>query len=521
MRQQTDIKAGIFYCTLIVVVTLGLLLMQSDGFYLDPGVGWHLKTGEIVSSTGLVPRTDPFLYTAEPRGWVSDQWLADVLLYKLNYHLGWILTYKAVACVYLFLYFLVFHAVVANHLKSSTLATIGAIIAAKCGQIHFIFRPVFLSFICFVISYSLLLALYRSQTKRRWALNLFFQPLLFALWANLHPGFSLALALQMLFMAILGLEKIYSTRRLPIGFIALGASLVFLSGLATLVNPYGIELHKSILELGSSKYFMNLHNEWKSPVFGTIEFSFVAWPLVIVLVGHFLKLFSKSRIEFFPLISSLVFAGLTFDAVRILPFYGILVAIPLGESIREITLFSQKWFGRLDFHLIERTFGNLLKIFSHRQSFASYAFGILLAFALVSQEGQIRQYFSKPSLEGPPPRRYPYQPIEWLVDKAESVNSKLVVFAHPDFGGFIAWYGKDYVKPIIDDRNTLLGEEFVKDFYDSFYVFETGNWKKFIESSGADYFLCLKSSEVVKLIEADNLYPVVYSDDKFVIFKLK
>jgi len=34
---------------------------------------------------------------------------------------------------------------------------------------------------------------------------------------------------------------------------------------ATFINPYGYDLHSSILSLGRSDYFMNYHNEWLSP----------------------------------------------------------------------------------------------------------------------------------------------------------------------------------------------------------------------------------------------------------------
>ncbi len=66
----------------IVISSFFLLLgQQLIGFANDPGVGWHLADGAQIAATGQIPRTDSFL--SEPRAWISDQWLSDLLLYHM------------------------------------------------------------------------------------------------------------------------------------------------------------------------------------------------------------------------------------------------------------------------------------------------------------------------------------------------------------------------------------------------------------------------------------------------------
>ncbi len=57
-----------------------LLAMELVGFANDPGVGWHLATGDYILKNFSIPFIDPFLGGQEGRAWICDQWLADLIL---------------------------------------------------------------------------------------------------------------------------------------------------------------------------------------------------------------------------------------------------------------------------------------------------------------------------------------------------------------------------------------------------------------------------------------------------------
>ena len=48
---------------------------------------WHLKMGEIILSSGSIPRTDIFSYTAAGKTFIVQNWLSEILLF-LIYKLG-------------------------------------------------------------------------------------------------------------------------------------------------------------------------------------------------------------------------------------------------------------------------------------------------------------------------------------------------------------------------------------------------------------------------------------------------
>ncbi|MEO6575951.1 MAG: hypothetical protein ABIP89_19010, partial [Polyangiaceae bacterium] len=81
-----------------------IVFEQSVGFASDPGVGWHLKTGQWILEHKAVPLIDPFL-GGPTRAWVCDQWLSDALLFLLYRAGSYSLIYLVLSGVYFFTYF--------------------------------------------------------------------------------------------------------------------------------------------------------------------------------------------------------------------------------------------------------------------------------------------------------------------------------------------------------------------------------------------------------------------------------
>ena len=47
----------------------------------DPDMWWHLKSGEIISTTHTIPTTDIFSYTTNHHASVPHEWLSQVFIY--------------------------------------------------------------------------------------------------------------------------------------------------------------------------------------------------------------------------------------------------------------------------------------------------------------------------------------------------------------------------------------------------------------------------------------------------------
>ena len=54
---------------------VAFLLIIPFARHVDPDFWWHLRTGELIVTSGL-PSTDPFSWTAGGTAWVMHEWLS-------------------------------------------------------------------------------------------------------------------------------------------------------------------------------------------------------------------------------------------------------------------------------------------------------------------------------------------------------------------------------------------------------------------------------------------------------------
>ena len=71
---------GIFVCLLS-----GLTLLRPA---LDPDLGWHLRTGELILASGKIPTADPYSFTVAGAPWVEHEWLWQVAAAWIRAELG-------------------------------------------------------------------------------------------------------------------------------------------------------------------------------------------------------------------------------------------------------------------------------------------------------------------------------------------------------------------------------------------------------------------------------------------------
>ncbi len=69
-----------------IVLFLGLFLMTLRPI-ADPDFWWHLRTGQLIVQTHVIPHTDPFSFTKAGGPWITHEWLSELLMYAL-YQIG-------------------------------------------------------------------------------------------------------------------------------------------------------------------------------------------------------------------------------------------------------------------------------------------------------------------------------------------------------------------------------------------------------------------------------------------------
>ena len=127
---------------LIFLALLGILLCAPLSVKLlnDGGIGWHIRTGQIIAETHAIPRVDSFSSTMSGRPWFAWEWLYDVGVGQLERIAGlngvvW-LTAVTIAVVFSWTFrFLV-------RRGASLLLALGlSLLAVSASMIHFLARP--------------------------------------------------------------------------------------------------------------------------------------------------------------------------------------------------------------------------------------------------------------------------------------------------------------------------------------------------------------------------------------------
>jgi len=198
---------------------------------LDPDFGWHLKAGDYYRQHGI-PSRDIFTYTARNFPWINHEWGNDLLV-SLVYTIG---GYGLLSGLYAAIWTAVFY------LRARTVSLL-FLAAGISAMLPFAgIRPVAWTVLLFTILLNLL---DRPKKPPLWLI-----PLMFGLWANLHGGFIIGLAV-ILYYFVHYRQSYYSK--------LLGLSIV-----ATFVNPYGPRLY---VEIGRTLFDSHLHNqiaEWNT-----------------------------------------------------------------------------------------------------------------------------------------------------------------------------------------------------------------------------------------------------------------
>ncbi|MBX7145390.1 MAG: hypothetical protein K1X79_13140 [Oligoflexia bacterium] len=508
----------------LLIGLAALLLNQLNHFADDPGLGWHLKTGQWIWQHGAVPALDPFLADLKPRPWVADQWLGSLCLWAMYSWGGWPLLYASVVVLYVGTYFVLLYRGLSAALLAYIPATLAALIAFKVGEIHLIARPVVFGFFFFAAVYSLMLNaaqhLSGARTSPRFNLGdlCVVLPVIFAFWANIHPSF--ILGLLYLYLVLLGLwldRALLGRQSLQLVSASVwkqGLLLAVLCGLATLINPYGIRLHQSILSLAGSEFFMRYHQEWLSPDFKSLEGVLTEVVLVIVVASMFLSRRLRETCGLVDLLPFFAFLHLGLGALRVLPFFAIaasglvvkaLSALPFGEWVERSQLFTSLT------HRLRR-----FEFFELRSPRGIAAFSVLAVLLLGDSllNGRLL-VFEGPY--GPSQNAFPYAAMEALAD-LHAESEVVPIVAPSNWGGFISLAGWPRLRAVIDDRNALLGEQFYKDFDDQLQVGK--DWKSYTAGLGARYLLWPTASALVYSIKQTHALFVVHEDPVATVFDL-
>jgi hypothetical protein len=443
-----------------------VFVLAGNHLLIDPDTMWQITVGQWIVDHGMVPQTDAYSFTMRGQPWISTQWLAQVAYAAVFSLAGWsgpvVLASACIAAT-----FALFTRFLAKHLsESATLVFVAAALALTVPHLlarpHVLALPVMMAWVG-----GLVQAADRRGTPPFWLLPLM------ALWANLHGGFVLGLALMVPITADAVLNADAPQRKsLALRWAAFAVAAIA----ASCVTPYGwnsLLASRKILALGEA---LPLIMEWRAADFSSVG------PLeVCLLLGFGLALYRGVSLPPLRIVLLLGMLHMGLSQVRSLETFALLVPLFLAGPLA-------KQIGAADDHAKP----------------AGAPRGLLFAgLAVVLLAGTVA-YASVVRFE-PHTRGSPVAAVAEL----KKLNFSRV-FNDYDFGGYLIANG---VAPFIDGRTELYGEKFFVAHNSASGLMNPENLFRLLDEYKIEATLMRTQSAATRLLDHIDGWQKVYMDE--------
>jgi len=445
---------------------------------------WHLKVGEWILHNHSFPHTGIFSATAANRPWTAYSWAYEVML-SLSYRwfdivgmgvFGTVLTVLVAVSVY------------RMTRRLSRRFWVGCLIATVACSV-FLFtmcpRPVYFTMILFATELTLILEANRTGRVQ----PLYWLPLVFLFWANLHVQFVYGLAIVGLLVGVNLVQRLaaaagwnpefLSPPTLPLGPVAaVFAGCV----LATCLSPYSYHLYETVYGYATAKLPYKMIREMQP-----ITLQLPSHYLQVLLTGAaFFALGRKKQVDLFKfgllLLTTLVGYRMMRDAWFVCIAAAACIAdFPVEEASQDR---AENW--------------------SECLGLAAFLVVAGLLFARNTD-------FTRAGLDAKISSVFPVNAVNYLRQHPQPGP----MYNAFDWGGFLIWYMPDY--PVaIDGRTDLYGDELGGRF------FATGNGhESYVNDpylNGSGLVLLQRDMPLAAVLNGDQRFQKIYEDRLAVVF---
>jgi hypothetical protein len=509
---------------LLFVALLGLLVFTNLSVRLlgDAGIGWHIRSGQIILATHTVPHVDPFSSSMSGQPWFAWEWLYDMLV-------GWLDTAAGLNAVVLFTAVIIaavfswtFQLLVRRG-TNILLALVLVLLAASAAMIHFFARPHVVSWL-FTMLWFWALESSEKERKSGWQSSflLWLLPSTTLVWVNVHGGFLVGFVLLAIYWFSAAWEWLRSNLKLTEGEfeealqkIRAGRNLRtltlagILSAAVTLLNPYGFKLHVHIYRYLSNRFLMNHIDEFQSPNFHYVAQKCFAGLLMLTLVALAGKK-RKPSLSQLLVVFSAVYSGLY--ASRNIPVSSLLLILIMGPSLSDVMESLASRFGRRSARseppkpsdsspFVPRMKDIELSLQGHIWPIAAFAFACWIAAHGGNFGGTqlMDAHFDS--------KRFPAAAVNYL--ETHNVHGPLL---SPDaWGGYLIYRLYPRTKVVIDDRHDFYGETFLKSYLKRIHL-ELG-WDNFLNQYQPECVIVPNDSALANILAETAGWQLIYSDD--------
>ncbi len=212
-------------------------------------LAYHVRAGELILDTGLLPSPDTFTFTAGGQPWLDQQWAAQAVFGAIFRLGGWALLATVRAALVGLIAWLVFRACRSSGAGTRVAAWL-TLAGFAVGLVALGLRPQLLGMALFAATLAILAARERRPSLV-WAI-----PLIVLAWANVHGSFFLGPAA----VVVAWLDDVVNRRA---GARRLLAVAIVSTG-ATFLNPYGVGVWSYGLGLAANPTIRRLITEWQA-----------------------------------------------------------------------------------------------------------------------------------------------------------------------------------------------------------------------------------------------------------------
>ena len=467
-----------------LVVGVGIECFVTKLAVLDPDIWWHLSVGDWIVHNRAFPHNGIFSHTAANHPWMAYSWGYEVLLSRAYDWFGFmgigVFGTLLTICVSLAI-FRMLHKI-SDCFWASWLLSI-VVFAAFLFNIAP--RPLFFSVILFSFLWTLIFEAQRSGRVQ----PLYWLPLIFLLWANIHIQFVYGLAVVGMFAGMNLVQQVAMRFRVYPDFLvpprlSVLPPLIVLAAciLATCVGPYSYHLYEEVVLISRANVMYRIIRELQA-----LNFLYFNQYLELLLaVSAYFAIGWRKKIDpfqFVLLLFASIFAFRTWrDAWFLCVISAAIIAdFPRVDSEQETSIRVSGW------------------------AAVTAASAVLLVLSVGSTD------FRERSLDRAISGEYPVDAVNFL--RRNPVGGPL--YNSFDWGGFLIFYMPQY--PVsIDGRTDLYGNAMNEQYYSTQEADPSYVDDPVLNESGL--VLVKKKLPIATQLLTDRRFRLVYQDNLAAVF---
>ena len=452
---------------------------------LDPDIWWHVSVGDWIVHNHRFPHTGIFSRTAANHPWIAYSWGYEVLLsraYAWGTFIGISLFGTGLTIAVALALFVMAYSLSGRFWLAWALS----LIVDRAFLFNIAPRPLFFSVILFSITLTLLFEAQRSEQVR----GLYWLPLIFLLWANLHIQFIYGLAAVGLFAGVNLPQRVAIRWRIYPQNLTEPTLPVFrlfaiLAGCmaATCIGPYSFHLYQQVFAYSQSKIIYKMVSELQAPSFQY----FPQYLELLLAVGAYLALGWRKKIDPFKLGLLILTSVFAFRALRDAWFLCVTAAALIADFPSEPPVARE----------------TPVRI----SGWAAVAVASIFLLALAARNTD----FNTRALDRAIASSYPVDAANFL--RRNPVGGP--IYNSFDWGGFLIFYMPEY--PVsIDGRTDLYGDIMDEQYFSTQEAEPSYTKDPLLNEAGV--VVLNRKFPIASMLMTDRRFRVVYRDDLAVVY---